>query len=73
MWRTSAGGRGGRCMHEADERMGPDEADRRTSGRANRGGKGVDSRADGRTGPMRRGHADGRKRRGWRREGADEA
>ena len=32
--------------------------------RADRGGKGADSGAEGRTGPTRRGHADGRKRRG---------
>ena len=54
------------------ERSGADEAVRQTGRRADgaervqivermggRGGKGADSRADGRTGPTRREHADG--------------
>ena len=39
-------------------------------GQADGGGKGADSQVDGRTGPTRRGQADGQKRRGqadWRK------
>ena len=42
-------------------------------GRADGGGKGADSRVDGRTGPTRRGHADGQKKRGRGPGGADGA
>ena len=57
------------------------QANERTSGRggkaaddrADRGGKDADSGADGRTGPTKRGHPDGRKRRGRGPGGADRA
>ena len=60
-------------MHGADGRTGTDDAVRRMSGRggkaadgrADKGKKGADSGADERTGPTRRGHADGQKKRGW--------
>ena len=74
MWRTMRA-----RSRRADGRTGADNAVGRTSGRggkaadgrADEGGKGADSGADGRTGPTRRGHADGRKRRGRGPGGAD--
>ena len=66
-------GRGGRVRVDvADnvctEQTGGRALTRRSGGQ---GGKGADSRANGWKGPTRHGHADGRKRRGRGRGGAD--
>ena len=66
----------------ADGRTGADDTVGRMSGRGRRGRKAADGRADGggkdadsgaegRTGPTRRGHVDGRKRRGQGLGGVD--
>ena len=52
-----------RTSGRADERTGG-RGGKGANGWVDTGGKGADSRADGRTGPTRRGHADGQKRRG---------
>ena len=60
-WADEAGGR-------ALTRQSGGRADERTGGQ---GGKGANSRADGRTRPTRRRHADGQKRHGRGPGGAD--